>query len=270
MDLMMITGTTRLYAIIGDPVAHVRTPMVFNDYFDANGIDAICVAIHIDRNDLAKGWAGLKAIRNLDGFIVTAPHKAESGELCDRLVGDGAHTRVVNTVRREQDGSYSGTLLDGRGFVAGLNSEGYDVRGRSVFLAGAGGAGTALAYALAGSGVAALTIHNRTRSKAEALVAGVGKAYSNCKVRLGTSDASGHDYAVNATSLGLKPDDGHSFDLASVDRKAVVAEVVMKPEMTPLLIAAKDRGHAIHFGTHMLSGQLGMMMEFLGVAKPGN
>jgi len=266
----MITGTTRLYAIIGDPVAHVRTPMVFNDYFDANGIDAICVAIHIDRNDLAKGWAGLKAIRNLDGFIVTAPHKAESGELCDRLVGDGAHTRVVNTVRREQDGSYSGTLLDGRGFVAGLNSEGYDVRGRSVFLAGAGGAGTALAYALAGSGVAALTIHNRTRSKAEALVAGVGKAYSNCKVRLGTSDASGHDYAVNATSLGLKPDDGHSFDLASVDRKAVVAEVVMKPEMTPLLIAAKDRGHAIHFGTHMLSGQLGMMMEFLGVAKPGN
>ena len=75
MDLMMITGTTRLYAIIGDPVAHVRTPMVFNDYFDANGIDAICVAIHIDRNDLAKGWAGLKAIRNLDGFIVEARQK---------------------------------------------------------------------------------------------------------------------------------------------------------------------------------------------------
>src|SRR6186713_3742640 len=215
MDLMMITGTTRLYAIIGDPVAHVRTPMVFNDYFDANGIDAICVAIHIDRNDLAKGWAGLKAIRNLDGFIVTAPHKAESGELCDRLVGDGAHTRVVNTVQREQDGSYSGTLLDGRGFVAGLNSEGYDVRGRSVFLAGAGGAGTALAYALAGSGAATLTIHNRTRSKAEALVAGVGKAFPDCRVRLGTSNASEHDYVVNATSLGLKADDPNSFDLAS-------------------------------------------------------
>ena len=263
----MITGTTRLYAIIGDPVAHVRTPMVFNEYFAANGIDAVCVAIHIDRDELALGWAGLKAIRNLDGFIVTAPHKAESGELCDQLVGDGAHTRVVNTVRRDADGRYSGTLLDGRGFVAGLNAEGHDVRGRSVYLAGAGGAGTALAYALAGSGVAALTIHNRTRSKAEALVAGVSKAYPNCMVQLGTSNASGHDYAVNATSLGLKADDPHSFDLASIDPKTTVAEVVMKPEMTPLLIAAKNRGHAIHYGTHMLTGQLGMMMEFFGLAK---
>ncbi len=260
----MITGTTRLYAIIGDPVAHVRTPMVFNEYFDAHDIDAACVAIHIDRNELAQGWAGLKAIRNLDGFIVTAPHKGESGELCDQLVGDGAYTRVVNTVRREPDGRYSGTLLDGRGFVAGLNSEGYNLHGRSVYIAGAGGAGTALAYAIAGSGAATLTIHNRTRSKAEALVAGVGKAFPDCRVRLGTSDASGHDYAVNATSLGLNADDPNSFDLTSVDPIAVVAEVVMKPEMTPLLVAAKERGHAVHSGTHMLSGQLGMMMEFFG------
>jgi shikimate dehydrogenase len=267
MDLRMITGTTRLYAITGDPVAHVRTPMVFNEYFEAHDIDAICVAIHIDRNELAQGWPGLKAIRNLDGFIVTAPHKAESAQLCDELVDDGAHTRVVNTVRRDPDGRYVGTLLDGRGFVAGLNGEGYDVRGRSVYVAGAGGAGTALAYALAGSGVAALTIHNRTRSKAEALVAGVGKTFPACAVRLGTSDASGHDFAVNATSLGLKADDPHSFDLMSVDPRTVVAEVVMKPEITPLLAAAKSRGHAVHFGTHMLSGQLGMMMQFFGLTK---
>lgn len=265
----MVTGTTRLYAIIGDPVAHVRTPMAFNEYFAANGIDAVCVAIHIGRNELAQGWAGLKAIRNLDGFIVTAPHKAESAELCDRLVGDGAHTRVVNTVRREADGSYSGTLLDGRGFVAGLSSEGYDVRGRSAYVAGAGGAGTALAYALAGSGVSALTIHNRTRAKAEALAAEVGGAYPDCRVRPGTADASGHDFAINATSLGLKPDDPHAFDLATADPQAVIAEVVMKPEMTPLLLAATERGHAIHFGTHMLTGQLGMMMDFFGLAASG-
>jgi shikimate dehydrogenase len=71
---------------------------------------------------------------------------------------------------------------------------------------------------------------------------------------------------VNATSLGLQPDDGHSFDLASVDKAALVAEVVMKPEMTPLLIAAKARGYTVHFGTHMLNGQLELMMAFLGVA----
>jgi shikimate dehydrogenase len=269
----MITGSTRLYAIIGDPIEHVRTPMAFNDIFAARGIDAVCLPVHIGRDDLPRGWAGLKSILNLDGFIVTAPHKAGAAASCERLEGDAVHTRVANTIRREADGSFTGTLLDGRGFVAGLMNHGHDVAnhghdvaGRRFYLAGAGGAGTALSYALAASGVAALTVNNRTRSKAEALVAGVKKAYPQCDVRLGTRDASGHDVAVNATSLGLKPDDGHSFDLDTVDRNALVAEVVMMPEMTPLLIAAKARGHAVHFGTHMLQGQLDAMMDFL---QPG-
>jgi shikimate dehydrogenase len=261
----MITGTTRLYAIIGDPIEHVRTPMAFNDWFAARGIDAVCLPIHIGRDDLPRGWAGLRSMLNLDGFIVTAPHKGESRVLCDAVEGDGVHTGVVNTVRRERDGRFVGTLLDGRGFVRGLQSQGTTVEGRRFYLAGAGGAGTALAYALAGSGAAALTIHNRTRTKAEALVAGVKKAFPACDVRLGTSDASGHDVAINATSLGLKPDDGHSFDLGSVDKTSLVAEVVMKPDMTPLLIAAKDRGYRIHFGIHMLNSQLELMFQFLGL-----
>src|SRR3954465_4957205 len=203
----MISGTTRLYAIIGDPVAHVRTPMAFNEFFLAQQIDAVCLPVHVGRDDLPRGWAGLKSIVNLDGFIVTAPHKAESGRLCDKLEGDGVHTRVVNTVRREPDGSFSGTLLDGRGFVSGLIRQGHQVKGQRFYMAGAGGAGTALAYALADAGAAALTIHNRTRSKAEKLVVDVGAAYPGIDIRVGTADAGGHDIAVNATSLGLKPDD---------------------------------------------------------------
>ena len=262
----MITGTTRLYAIIGDPIEHVRTPMAFNDWFARNDVDAVCLPIHIGRDDLPRGWAGLRSILNLDGFIVTALHKGESKLLCDAVEGDGVHTGVVNTIRREQDGRFVGTLLDGRGFVRGLQNEGHQVEGRRFFLAGAGGAGTALSYAIAGSGAAALTIHNRTRSKAEALVAGVKKAFPACDVRLGTADASGHDVAINATSLGLKADDGHSFDLGSVDKTALVAEVVMMPDMTPLLIAAKARGYKIHFGIHMLNSQLELMFQFLGLA----
>ena len=205
----------------------------------------------------------------MDGFIVTAPHKAEAAQLCDRLEGDGVHTKVVNTVRREAGRNlFSGTLLDGRGFVSGLQSHGHEVKGRRFYLAGAGGAGTALSFALAHSGAAALTIHNRTRSKAENLAAGVGKAYPDCDVRVGTADAAGHDIVVNATSLGLKADDGHAFDLASADPSALVAEVVMKPDMTPLLIAAEKRGHRIHFGIHMLNSQLELMMQFLGVSAP--
>ena len=262
----MITGTTRLYAIIGDPVAHVRTPMAFNAYFAERTIDAVCLPFHIGRDALEDGWRGLRGLLNLDGFIVTAPHKAGAARLCDRLVADGKHVGVANTIRREADGSFTGTLLDGRGFVAGLSASGHDVVGKRVFMAGAGGAANALAFALADSGVSALTIHNRTRARAEDLVARVGAAYPACTVRLGTSDAAGHDIAVNATSLGLEPGDALSFDLASVDRGALVAEVVMMPHMTSLLLQAEARGHPVHSGTHMLDGQLGEMMEFFGLA----
>lgn len=264
----MITGTTRLYAIIGDPIAHVRTPMAFNDYFLTRKIDAVCLPIHIGRDDLPRGWAGLRSIANLDGFIVTAPHKAEAARLCDRLESDGMHTGVVNTVRREPDGSFSGTLLDGRGFVSGLIKQGHHVKGQRFYMAGAGGAGTSLAYALADAGAVALTIHNRTRSRAARLVAEIGAAFPGIDVRVGTADAGDHGIVVNATSLGLKPDDGHSFDLASADPSALVAEVVMKPDMTPLLIAAESRGHAVHFGIHMLNSQLDLMMQFLGLDRP--
>src|SRR3569833_54819 len=228
----MITGHTRLYAIIGDPIEHVRTPMAFNDWFAKNNVDAVCLPIHIGRDDLPRGWAGLRSTLNLDGFIVTAPHKGESKLLRDAVEGDGIHTGVVNTIRREKDGRFVGTLLDGRGFVRGLMTTGHEIEGRRFYLAGAGGAGTALSYAIAGRGAAALAIHNRTRAKAEKLVAGVQAAYPDCDVRRGTADASGHDIAINATSLGLKAADGHSFDLASVDKTALVAEVVMMPDMT--------------------------------------
>ncbi len=138
--------------------------MAFNDYFAEQSIDAVCLPFHIGRGDLGRGWSGLKSLLNLSGFIVTAPHKTESAELCDAVVGDGAHARVVNTVRRDPDGRFIGTLLDGQGFVSGLRSQGHKVEQRRFYLAGAGGAGTALAYALAGCGAAAITIHNRTQA----------------------------------------------------------------------------------------------------------
>lgn len=264
----MITGTTRLYGIIGDPVAHVRTPMAFNAYFVERRIDAVCLPLHIGRDGLADGWCGLQALRNLDGFIVTAPHKQEAARLCDRLVDDGRHVGVANTVRREPDGSFTGTLLDGRGFVAGLRAHGHEPKGRRIYLAGAGGAGHALAFALADAGAAAITIHNRTRSKAEGLAERVGRAYPGCRIAVGSADASGHDVAVNATSLGLEQNDPLPFDLGTVVSEALVAEVVMMPKVTPLLRAAEAAGHRVHHGTHMLDGQLGEMMSFFGLAAP--
>lgn len=263
----MVAGTARLFAIIGDPVGHVRTPLVFNAYFAEHGIDAICVPIHIRPEDLEAGIAGLKAIANLDGFIVTAPHKARVARMMDKLGLDGELVGAVNTVRREPDGSYTGTMLDGHGFVTGLARAGYEVRGKRVYMAGAGGASSALAFALAAAGIKSLTIFNRTRERGEALIARVKAAFPDVEVAFGTRDPRGHDLTVNATPLGLEPHDGFSFDVEKVEPPMLVAEVLMKPETTALLHAAAAKGCRIHRGKHMLDGQRDLMMAYFGLAR---
>ncbi len=262
----MVAGHARLFAIIGDPIAHVRTPLVFNAYFEAQGIAAVCVPLHIRPESLEAAVAGLRALENLDGFIVTAPHKARLAALVDRLDGDGALVGAVNTVRRAADGTLSGTMLDGHGFVAGLAQAGHAVAGRSVYMAGAGGAASALAFALAGSGIARLTLFNRTPERGQALLARVKAAYPQVEVAFGTRDPRGHDMAVNATPLGLEPDDPFSFDAHLLAPSTLVADVLMKPETTALLHAAAARGCPIHLGKHMLDGQRDLMMAYFGVA----
>ncbi len=261
----MVAGHARLYAIIGDPIAHVRTPLVFNAFFEAHGMDAVCVPLHIRPQDLDAAIAGLRGIANLDGFIVTAPHKARLAALVDHLEGDGALVGAVNTVRRSADGRLSGTMLDGHGFVTGLARAGHAVAGRSVYLAGAGGAASALAFALAGAGIARLTVFNRTPERAEALLVRLKAAYPQLETALGSRDPRGHDLAVNATPLGLEPDDPFSFDIDTLSPATLVAEVLMKPETTALLIAAAARGCPIHQGKHMLDGQRDLMMAYFGL-----
>ncbi len=264
----MIQGSTRLYAIVGDPVAHVRVPLVFNPHFDHIGADAACVAIHIGADEIDAGWAGLKAMRNLDGFIVTAPHKAAAARLCDRVEGDARMVGAVNTVRREADGTLTGTLFDGDGFVAGLRRHGHEVGGKRVYLAGAGGAGNALAFALAGAGVAAMTLHNRTRARAEDLAARLRQAFRDLEVTLGDRTPDTADIAINATSLGLEPDDALPFELETLAASTLVAEVIMQPERTKLLELAAAKGCPTHGGRPMLMGQLGLMMRFFGFPPP--
>lgn len=261
----MVQGHARLFSIIGDPIGHVRTPLVFNAHFERIGFDGVCVPMHVRPPDLAAAMAGLRALSNLAGFIVTAPHKAAALAFCDRFEGDAESVGAVNTIRREDDGSFTGTMLDGRGFVVGLEAEGHAVAGRRIYIAGAGGAGSALAFALAAAGAGAITIANRTRGRAEALLGRLAAAYPALELALGTRDPSGHDIAVNATPLGLEPGDPFAFEVALARPPTLVAEVLMKPETTALLVRAAAQGCPVHLGRHMLDGQRDLMMRFFGV-----
>lgn len=263
----MITGTTRLYAIIGDPVAHVRTPIKFNERFEAMGIDAVCVPILIPPAEFETALAGMKAMPNLDGFIVTAPHKTAVMRFCDTIEPGARSVGAVNTVRREPGGAYAGTMLDGYGFVSGLRAEGHDPRGKSIYIYGAGGAASAISFALAEAGIGRITIQNRTTVAAETLAARIRAAFPDCEIGAGDSPR-GHDIALNATPVGLEPQDPLPIAIASLSPGTLVADVLMKPPMTALLVAAAAAGFRVHQGRHMLDRQLDLMFEFLKIGKP--
>ncbi|NYZ11300.1 shikimate dehydrogenase [Azospirillum sp. RWY-5-1] len=264
-----IDGRTRIVPLLAHPSHHLRTPAAFNRRCAALGVNAVCIPWQVEPRHLAETVGALRHGDSIAGLIVTVPHKAAVAELCDELTGDARHLRVANVVRRGADGRLVGAMFDGVGYVAGLRHRGIEPAGRRVLLVGAGGAATAIAGALAGAGVAELAIANRSAAKAERVVDLLRDAYPSVALRVAPPDPAGFDLVVNATSLGMQPTDALPVDPARIDVGAVVAEVVMQPAVTPLLVAAQARGLAIHEGEHMLTAQLGLLAGFLFAGAAG-
>lgn len=261
----MITGHTRVFGILANPITHVKTPQEMNRHFAAIGYDGVLVALHVLPENLAAFVAGLRLAESIGGLIVTVPHKGAVLPLCDRVVGDAAAIGAVNVIRRDPDGTLVGAMLDGKGFVRGLSAHGIDAAGMDACLLGAGGAGAAIAFALAEAGVARLTIANRSQDKARDLARRVSAAYPSVNVTAGPPETARRDLIVNATSLGLRAGDALPLDDLAFRPGQIVAEAIMEPEETPLLSAAKAGGARIHYGLPMLREQIGLMAQHMGV-----
>ncbi len=264
-----ISGHTRVYAILADPVHHVQTPQKLNALMRARGHDGVMVPVHVGADDLATVVAGLKGMKSLGGFVVTVPHKTAIVSLCDEVSRQAHLVGAVNCVRREADGRLVGDILDGLGFVAGMRREGFEPRGRRVLLLGAGGAANAVAFALAEAGIAGLSIANRTRAKSEDLARRLASAFPALPIDLDEPGAAAPDIVVNGTSLGLAGGDPLPLDASRLVPGQIVAEVIMQPRVTALLAAAQARGCRIHYGLPMLECQLEMMGDFMGMTPSG-
>lgn len=258
-----ITGHTRVIVILAHPVGHIRTPAAMNAHFAATGQDAVIVPMHVLPDDLPAVVDGLRRLRNLGGIIVTVPHKETIARLCDRLTRQASLVGAVNAIRREADGTLLGGQFDGEGFVAGLHAAGHIVAGRRVWMAGAGGAAAGVGFALLRHGAAALGVHNRGTARAEALVARLRGAFPDRDIAAIGADPAGFDIVVNATSLGLAPDDALPVDPARLRPAMLAAEVVMQPEVTRFLAAAATIGCATHPGLPMLTEQVPILADFV-------
>lgn len=262
-----ISGRTRLLALIADPVRQARSPGMANALLEERGRhDAfVLVPLQVPAGALEAVVGGLRQIGNFAGALVSMPHKAAIVPLVDELTPEAALVGAVNVVRRAPDGRLHGTIMDGEGFVAGLRAAKHEVRATACLLVGAGGAASAVAFALARHGCASLAIVNRTASRAADLASRVGAAFPAMAVRLGDAPDARYDIAINATSLGMHIRDELPMSRDVVERAALVAECVVAPEMTALLALAASSGRAIHTGVPMLEAQMSLMLEFMGV-----
>ena len=260
-----ITGATRVFCIIGAPVAPLRSPAHFNALFARTRIDAVFIALEIAAADVVPGFAGLRAMRNIAGMVVTMPLKQLIVPLVDELLPTARLAGAVNTIRRDGDGRLVGDMFDGKGGVLGLRRNGHEPRGRRVLLVGAGGAGSALAFALAEAEVAALTIADLDAARAQDVAARVRGAYPGCDVRVGPPDPRGKEIVVNATPLGMKPGDQLPIDPALLAPGTIVFDIITNPDPSPLMIAAASRGCPALGGRHLYEGQAFYATRFLGI-----
>lgn len=258
----MISGSTVVYLLIADPIGHVRLDM-FNDHFDERGIDMVMIPVHVGSADLPGLVAGCRGWRNLAGIGVTVPHKERMASLVDSRTTRAAVAGAVNVVRRHADGRFEGDNVDGIGFVTGFRERGHDPAGAHALIVGAGGAARSVALALAAEGAARVDVANRTRARAEELVARLRRHCPAVTADVVAADPAGYTLVVNCTTLGMHAGDALPVDPTRIDRSALVAEVVMSPDVTPLLEAARARGIAVHEGRHMLAGQLTNVVDFL-------
>lgn len=264
---MQITGSTQVFMIIGDPIAQVRAPEVFNHVFREAGVDAVLVPAWIRETDVAAFVYTTFEMQNMGGMLVTIPHKAaviSTLSRCDRLAQVAG---AVNAIRRAENGTLDGAFFDGLGFVSGLDHYGIAYRGRRVLIVGSGGSASAIAASLADQGAAHIALFDPVPGKAADLAQRVQAAFGTPVIAAGSSDAAGFDLVINATPLGMKADDPLPFDVGRLESHAAVLDILMKNQPTPLVRAVRSRGQQAEPGFEMLIQQTPYYLEFFGYAE---
>lgn len=257
-----LTGATRLYLIVGDPIAQVRSPFGMTRAFAARGYDGVVVPAQISVKDLGAFLVAASSLKNLDGIMVTVPHKFSCYSFCKTATERSSFISSTNLMRRNADGTWHGDMIDGEGFVQAAKSNGFAPRGSRALLVGAGGAGSAIALELVDQGVAELAIHDEDAARREALISRLN-VRKGCKVFVGSDDPSGFDFVGNATPAGMKTGDALPIQIEKLTAQTFVGCVITKPPITALIAAARALGCKTSTGDEMYEASQAAMVDFL-------
>lgn len=260
----MIDGDTLLIAHVGFPTKTFKAPLIFNPYFRKIRLNAAVVPMGVNGSDYAKFLRPLFQLSNIRGALITMPHKMATVALLDEVSTAVKIAGSCNAVRRREDGKLVGDIFDGEGFVRALARKGRALAGARALVVGSGGVGSAISASLAGANIGSIGLFDKNPDAANSLADRLRRIYPKLDVGTGSSDPGGYDIVVNATPLGMNEGDPMPIDVTRIAKSALVGEVVLKEEITPLLRAARDKGCAIQTGVDMLFEQMPAYLEFFG------
>jgi len=266
-EMPIVDGATRLYGIIGDPIAQVKSPEILTARIRAARRNALLLPMHVKPDLFDESVRGLKALANLDGIVITVPYKPRIVPFVDRLMPTGERVGAINAMRREPNGEWVGDMFDGKGMLRALHGQGADPKGLCVMLLGAGGAGSAIADAVADAGAVSLTVFDMDKVKGSNLAKRIAEFHPGCATAFGEPTVEGMDILINATPMGMAEGDPLPMKLGKLDSKFVVADVIVKPGPTPFLLQAQTHGCRIVGGHAMIAGQVSELMRFFGIER---
>jgi shikimate dehydrogenase len=265
--MIPISGTTRVYPVIGWPVEQVKAPAIYNAYFAAHEIDAVCVPMRVAPDAFEAVVKSMMAASNVGGICVSIPHKPATVKIGEIATPAALIADAANVIYRDRSGRIVTDLIDGEGFVRALDrttNRGFDYSRASALIVGCGGVGCAIAASLAERGIARLGLKDLDRDAVDRLAARLRKHYPALVLELHTVVESKYDLLVNGTPMGMSPGDPMPFAIEGVKASAVIADCGMKTEMTELLKLAQSRGLRIQKGKEMLFEQAPLYMQRFG------
>ncbi|HXQ40734.1 MAG TPA: hypothetical protein VN821_05680 [Candidatus Udaeobacter sp.] len=243
--------------MIGSPLAHVLTPALLNARLAGNDLGLSVTPREIGTSDLAAYVAAVRGKDAVMGLVVTTPLKEA---ICGHLDRKTALVELIGSCNciRADDRSWIGANFDGFGFARALADAGVPLKGKRVLLMGCGGAGKAIAERVAGEGAAALFISDPMAGRAAAFAHRLGSK----TVAAGDFPSGGIDIVVNASPLGMKPDDPSPVPAEIVAGCSVVVDIVVAAD-SRLRRFARERGKRVVEGEAMVRSQIDLFRSFI-------
>ena len=128
--MLKVNAKTKLFGVLADPIEHVRAPDIYNERWIYNNKNQLMIPIHVKKENLQSTIEGLRSLSNFYGFCVTIPHKVDVAKYCDKLLPNAEMIGAVNVAYFNKKRELIGNNFDGDGFISGLKSQGYDVKGK--------------------------------------------------------------------------------------------------------------------------------------------